>query len=247
MALMIHLRAFVLLVVMGAIAISSGTVQAGDFAERRIIGFSPSGSHFAFEQFGIQDGSGFPYSEIFVINMKTDTWVSGTPIRVRLKNEKATLHQARTRARKKASKRLKKLRIRRPGRLLASAPVTEVGANPHELGFRPYGFQTSSEDIQTVLIDVFDLPGPAHCSSFGPKSKGFALSLRHDGKENITEIYRDTSLPKSRGCTQDYAISDIIMFPEFDKAKVMVALVSIFTHGFEGADRRFIAVKLPVP
>ena len=142
---------------------------------------------------------------------------------------------------------LKKLRIRRPGRLLASAPVTEVGANPHELGFRPYGFQTSSEDIQTVLIDIFDLPGPSHCSNFGPKSKGFALSLRHDGKGNITEVYRDTSLPKSRGCTQDYAISDIVMFPEFDKAKVMVALVSIFTHGFEGADRRFIAVKLPLP
>ena len=247
MALMIHWRACVLLFVLGMFSVDSGSAMAGDFAERRIIGFSPSGRHFAFEQFGVQDGSGFPYSEIFVINLKTDTWVSGTPVRVRIKNERATLYQARSRARKKVSKLLRKLKIRRPGRLLASAPVTEVGANPHELGFRPYGFQTSSEDVRTVLIDVFDLPGASHCSSFGPTSKGFALSLRQDGKGDIAEIYRDTSLPKSRGCTQDYAISDIVMFPEFDKAKAMVALVSIFTHGFEGADRRFIAVKLPLP
>jgi len=247
MTLAVYLRRFVLSFVLGVSTAIGGTAFAGDFAERKIIGFSPSGNHFAFEQFGIQDGSGFPYSEIFVINMKTDTWVSGTPIRVRIKNEKATLNQARQRARKKVAKMLKRLKIRRPGRLLASAPVTEVGANPHELGFRPYGFQTSSEDVQTVLIDVFDLPGPAHCSNFGPKSKGFALSLRQSGNGNITEVYRDKSLPKSRGCTQDYAISDIIMFPEFDKAKAMVALVSIFTHGFEGADRRFIAVKLPLP
>ncbi|MGI9412311.1 MAG: DUF2259 domain-containing protein [Hyphomicrobiales bacterium] len=244
---MIHLRTCVLLCVMVLLTASSGPAIAGDFAERRIIGFSPSGHHFAFEQFGIQDGSGFPYSDIFVINLKTDKWVSGTPVRVRVKSGKASLYSARSRARKKVARLLKKLKIRTPGRLLASAPVTEVGGNLHELGFRPYGFQTSSADARTVLIDVFDLPGRKTCAAFGPSSKGFALSLREDGKGKVIEVYRDTTMPKSRGCTQDYAISDIVVFPEFGRAKALVGLISVFTHGFEGADRRFLAVKLPLP
>jgi len=60
-------------------ACSAIAAQAGDYAERRIIGFSANGKYFAFQQFGVQDGSGFPYSEIFIINTDTDTWAGGSP------------------------------------------------------------------------------------------------------------------------------------------------------------------------
>ncbi|MBN9059609.1 MAG: DUF2259 domain-containing protein, partial [Rhizobiales bacterium] len=53
----------------GALAAAAPTAaMAGDFAERSILGFSPDGGRFAFEEFGIQDGSGFPYSNIFVLD-----------------------------------------------------------------------------------------------------------------------------------------------------------------------------------
>jgi predicted secreted protein len=71
------------------LALSNTIARAGDAATRDIIGFSPDGRYFAFEQHGIQDGSGFPYAEIFVIDAAEDRWVPGTPIRKRADDEKA--------------------------------------------------------------------------------------------------------------------------------------------------------------
>ncbi|RUV10776.1 DUF2259 domain-containing protein, partial [Mesorhizobium sp. M5C.F.Ca.IN.020.32.2.1] len=36
--------------------------QAGDVAELEILGFTSDGGAFAFEEYGVQDGSGFPYA-----------------------------------------------------------------------------------------------------------------------------------------------------------------------------------------
>jgi len=65
-------------------------VAAADASDRAIIGFSKDGSHFAFEEYGMQDGSGFPYADIYIINLKTDKWVKGSPIRVLVRDENAT-------------------------------------------------------------------------------------------------------------------------------------------------------------
>ncbi len=54
---------------------------AGDRAQIDLIGYSDDGSYFAFEEFGIQDGSGFAYSSIYVVDLVDDSWVVGTPIR----------------------------------------------------------------------------------------------------------------------------------------------------------------------
>ena len=59
-------RAACLTLVFALLAI--GPVNAGDSAERRAMGFSVDGRYFAFEQFGIQDGSGFPYADIFIVD-----------------------------------------------------------------------------------------------------------------------------------------------------------------------------------
>ena len=52
------------------------------------------GEIFAFEEFGVQDGSGFHFSTIYVIDTDTDSWAPGTPIRVRIDDETAPLSQA---------------------------------------------------------------------------------------------------------------------------------------------------------
>jgi hypothetical protein len=39
--------------------------QAGDAAKLDILGFSKDGGVFAFEEYGVQDGSGFPYANRF--------------------------------------------------------------------------------------------------------------------------------------------------------------------------------------
>ena len=46
----------------------------------------------------MQDGSGFPYAHVFVVDTNTDRWVAGTPIRVRLEREGASVSEARAEA-----------------------------------------------------------------------------------------------------------------------------------------------------
>ena len=64
---------------------------AGDRALVDIIGYSQDADYFAFEEFGIQDGSGFAYSNVYVVNLETDSWALGTPIRVRADDEITSL------------------------------------------------------------------------------------------------------------------------------------------------------------
>ena len=56
--------------------------MAANRALINMIGYSEDGDYFAFEQFGIQDGSGFAYSEVFVVDLANDKWTAGTPFEV---------------------------------------------------------------------------------------------------------------------------------------------------------------------
>ena len=95
--------------------LSKSIAIAGDYASREIIGFSPGGEHFAFEHFGVQVGSGFPYSEIFIIDTRNDSWVPGTPVRIMLENESKSIEDARQAASVKARKKLQYYEIMEAG------------------------------------------------------------------------------------------------------------------------------------
>jgi len=75
------------LVAKAAMIFAAAPAVAGDIAALQSIGFSVDGSVYAFEEYGIQDGSGFPYSNIYVIDTVKDVYLPGTPIRVRLDDE----------------------------------------------------------------------------------------------------------------------------------------------------------------
>ncbi len=80
-------------------AVAATPARAGDTAELSILGFAADGSVFAFEEYGVQDGSGFPYANRFYIETATDSFVAGTPIRVRIDDESASVDYARSEAR----------------------------------------------------------------------------------------------------------------------------------------------------
>eukprot|EP01036_Dinobryon_divergens_P042760 gene42760-56842_t len=50
---------------------------AGDRALIDFIGYSEDGQYFAFEEYGIGDGSGAPYSHIFIVDLAADAWGDG--------------------------------------------------------------------------------------------------------------------------------------------------------------------------
>jgi predicted secreted protein len=58
-------------VLASAIAAASVPALAADTAALSILGFSRDQGVFAFEEYGIQDGSGFPYSNIYAIDRKS--------------------------------------------------------------------------------------------------------------------------------------------------------------------------------
>jgi predicted secreted protein len=49
-------------------------------------------------------------------------------------------------------------------------------------------------------------------------------------------------LPKSRGCPTDYRLYAVVA--PFQQAEPRIALISSYPFGFEGPDRRFLAVPL---
>ena len=74
--------------------------------------------------------------------------------------------------------------------------------------------------------------------------QGFALTLT-DSAGNAAEIYRDASVPASRGCVSDYRIHAVLSpFPLGISASPLVAVISVYSLGFEGPDRRFVIVPV---
>ena len=226
----------------------SGSLLAADAAERAFIGFSADGRYFAFEQFGVQDGSGFPYSDIFVIDAEADAWHPGTPVRVMLQDDGANVAAARRKAAEQARPVVAALKIEEPGIILASQSSYQSGSDPHRLAFRNSyvpGDSGESDEETTVALEEIVLPGPPKCPAGDLPYVGFAVSVKPIGTQEFTSVHRDADIPASRVCPLRYSLSDVIGFrPTIDGPIRLLALVSVFSYGFEGLDRRFVAVTL---
>ena len=219
---------------------------AGDTAQRQVIGFSPDGVWFAFEEYGESDGSGAPYANIYVINVDEDKWAKGTPVRINFGEQLAPISQARQAAMKQARPILDKLAITEPGNLLASTPVTEISANPRRIDFyRNKNLKKPANKLSYVLKEI-DFPENKTCKSFGIEEKGFSLSLTKGGSP-LTQIYKDKSVPASRHCPMQYAISDVIEFNPASGPTRHIVLIHMYSMGFEGPDSRFLAVPVTLP
>ncbi|WP_029076070.1 DUF2259 domain-containing protein [Kaistia adipata] len=226
--------------ILGAVAILPAA--AGDFAERTLLGFSADGGRFAFEEFGIQDGSGFPYANIFVIDTTKDGWVPGTPVRVRLDDEEQGIAAARRAAAEQAAAHLKG--IERPGTLLASNPITESGRDPYKLAFKRHpALQLDGPEL-ALELETIPLPAPANDDP-DYKTHGFRLVLKTEAGETV--LHEDQSLPASRGTALDYRIHDVVIDQPFGQPATLVVLVQVLTRGFEGPDGRYLAVTTKLP
>lgn len=227
-----------------AAALLPATATAGDRALAEFIGYSGDGRYFAFEEYGIQDGSGFPYANIYVIDLPADSWVSGTPVRVRLDSEGADLAAARAAAREQAAGRLKSLDINVAAHLIALNGDGEPG-DKLTLEFGAVSYVGSDPQTPwTLQLEIFDSQSPEDCVTFlGEEAKGYALLLQGDGVTR--ELHRDgDTLPRSRGCPTTYRVYGVVARPDSGTLDGAVAIVSVYPFGFEGPDRRFLAVPL---
>jgi predicted secreted protein len=235
------------------LAAFAGAAQAGDAAARRVIGFSPDGAYFAFEQFGTLDRaeSHSGWSEIAIVDTRTDEPAAGAPILVAGdKKGDIPLAQARALAASQAAPLLAKYAIGGRGQRTqhdgSSAPDNMIAANDIAR------VETASERLLgTFQLEQILAGSTKDCSaSFDSarpgdktgKALGFRLTLEAPDGAPLKVLHEDKSVPESLNCPTSYSISEAYEFRQKGKPTAIAVLVQRFSQGHDGRDRRFLAV-----
>lgn len=216
---------------------------AGDVPSLDILGFSEDGGIFAFEEYGIQDGSGFPYARRFYVDTEKDRFLAGTPIRVRLDKEDAPLDAARVEARRQGEKIIADAELaRHPGYVAGWNAVTEQSANPQVMRVLPRPIFPSPDDPLEVRLEELSLPVESDCMGQGD-TKGFRL-LRVGTTAGVETrmLHEDTAIPESRHCPLGYSVGGLLTYYPNGTAPIFVVMVAVRSVGFEGPNYNWIAV-----
>jgi predicted secreted protein len=220
--------------------------RAGDTAELQLLGFSSNGDFFAFEQYGTEDGSGFPYSEIFVIDVIGDSWVPPSPFRLRKEEDTgpgasadSALSETRAENRLAAQPLLQDKAIAGKGETVGFNPRSELTSDPFKMIVAPREDFLAGSDPVDLTLSQYGMPD-AQCQRYGADTRGFRLTMVHNGVTRI--LNEDKSLPRSRRCALGYRISRFVThFPD-EAPPVFAVLIQVDSFGFEGPDRRYLAI-----
>ena len=223
------------------------STKAGDFAILNFIGFSKDGKYLAFEEYGTQDGSGFPYSSIYVVDVAKNAFAAPS-VNVRLENESATEAQARARAKARAATALSKFRIlqRNTGTLIVSRILTDVAVNnflsdeaskTQTVNFAEIILSMYREGDYDLVLKPVEVVKTKDCDYADQPIYKFELSLKDKQANRTIVLQKDDKLPTSRSCPLDYSIQYVYIY----KDRIAVFLNTYYT-GFEGRDMRYLAV-----
>ena len=154
-----------------AVAALLGAVPAlaGDRAQANYLGFSEDGRYFAFEQYGILDGVGGSYSDVFVIDLTEDKWLDGVPFSTEGdgEGESQSLTKTRAAALQAAQPLLDQYGISNPVAIAALNGDGVLGPNGQPLDGNTVRFgQPFYAGIQydyTLSLDQLDAANSAAC------------------------------------------------------------------------------------
>lgn len=216
---------------------------AGDTASLNVLGYSEDGRIFAFEEYGVFDGSGTAYSNIYFLDTRQDAFLPGTPIKVKIEDE-TSLAKIRSLAQAKAAPLVSKYKLaENPGIMVAYNPISEVDSDPHKL--RYYGFLSSPPRSQTYTLELTEkkFPPVNDCLNMTGDYTGFTLKLTENaGNPANVVLHEDAQIPKSRNCPNGYRIGAVIS-SETNSAP-QIAMIMVASFGFEGNDERWIAIPI---
>jgi predicted secreted protein len=245
-------------------AFTVSAAHANDAAARRVIGFSPDGRYFAFEQYGVQDWSDnhSGYSEIAIIDAENDTFVGGKPIKIVDESDGGGIDvaEARKRAAAQAAPTIAKYQIASRGEKIAFDPFTFPEENLKRKDIprvENISEKSASVDVsnqrEIVSVDLADVLADSAKDCSGEtvqgqppipagKARGFKLTLGGLNNKSIAMLHEDKSVPASRDCPTSYSLSEAYLFQPRGGQTTVAVFVQSFSQGFEGRDRRFVAV-----
>lgn len=216
--------------------------RAGDMATINVLGFSEDGAIFAFEEYGVQDGSGFPYANRFYIDTAADRFLPGTPVRVRIQDGQATVQEARSDAKEQGQSVISDEELTDGFRAGWNA-VTERSAAPHRMMVNPRPVVPPLDETLEFRLEELALQYPENCRDLGERIFGFRLlRIGTFAGERTRLVHEDNSIPSSRGCPLGYRITGIETFHPQSGPAVFAVIIAISRFGFEGPDHRFMAV-----
>jgi predicted secreted protein len=229
-------------------------VAAGDAAALRVIGFSPDGTIFAFEQYTMLYEDEAAFSEYFLIDTRTDRYLPGTPIKVLLRDDDGNDEKkAREQAAAKAAPLIAQHRIEQPGTRhegKASMALDEIGIYQMNTGPLAQAQAFTLPDGRKARLAVAHRPlGNAVCEGVGGRGMkgripvaGLKLTLVLDGKP--VTLQEDKQLPPARRCVSGYGIAEAYLHTAPDGAITLAAMIeTVDNHDYHaGPNRRFMAV-----
>lgn len=220
--------------------------HAGDFAEFRPLGFSESGQYYSFAQIGVRDGSGFPYAELWVIDVPKNEQVATSFIDLDEEDEEVvgTAEQALKKA--IADAKLERFSIEcnenSGSDLLVHLPTDHSAFTNNVFSLEPGvgggAFGTTAK--YEVRLDAIETePAIDFPIDFGP-AKMLKLSIAglEEASGTVQILQEDKRLPKSRAYPLDYSIRRVTTFKDS-----LVVIVSYTTPGFEGPDVRYMTIS----
>ncbi len=245
------IKNYLLLLAFFLFLLTPANVFAGDYANLNFIGFSTDGKYLAFEEYGVTDGLGAPYSNYYFINVEKNTYAA-PPVLKTVKepiNENAmpTESAIRLAAKKAAAANLKKFKIIQGNtgkmvvaRLITDLNVGSVGQNNESsnqvIDFTDYRDSSYYEREYALLLKTSEIE-TKNCEYSSDAILKFDLTLKDTKAETEKILQSDKTVPESRGCPLSYSIQNVYVYQNR-----IAVLVNVFTMGFEGPDMRFMAV-----
>lgn len=231
--------------VMAILAVTAPAL-AGDRAMIDFIGYSQDMRYFAYEEYGVSDGVGLPYSTIYIVDLINDEVAAGSPFKTEA--DEATdqpLTEIRARTQEAAKRVLDGMKIDIPVEVLALSGDGVIGpASQLRFGIPAYGEPGATQDDYTLKLKDFEMPRSETCdAAIDRPGHGFALTLTGDGKPR--ELHHDANpLPEERGCPVGHRLYAVVTPFEFGSINNGVVLVSAYPFDFEGSSRRFVVVPI---
>ena len=239
---------------------ATSLAAAGDSALRKVLGFSPDGTTFAFEQYANYYDSMESFIEIQIIDTRSDSFINGTPFTARIGEvDQRDADVVRAEFLKKAKPTLERLKIGEAGNHFPGKPSIDLD--------EPGIYQMKESPL--AKTQEFTLPGgrkaklaigetalgKASCYGAGGRGmfgsvivQGVTLTLSLDGGEPIV-LQSDKRLPKSRRCVTEYGIAEAWLHEAADGTQTLAVLLeTVDAHEFHaGPNRRFMAVTKRLP
>ncbi|MCP4696866.1 MAG: DUF2259 domain-containing protein [Gammaproteobacteria bacterium] len=212
--------------------------MAGDAATMDFMGFSKDGKYLAFEQYGVTGGRGTPYSEIFLVNVERNSYVT-KPFKTEMDlSPEISENDAREENWKKARTKLNQFEILEGNQGLhaVSHPLNDLGADPKKVRFTP-GMPLGGLSYTAYEITLRETTTKKECFGFG-NAKIFTLTLTNQDSKQAQALQKDRKLHRSRGCPLNYRIQDVFVYDD----KYIAVFLNMFRLGFEGQSMRYLVV-----